>query len=740
MTTDSTAATQVLTLRPAEFLIVRTPSQSFEWLERLLQAIDGNANGRFEEPAALRALVELAREETISWALWLASPVLAKGVASARLPTEPRRRRRLIRSLYSYFTRMSTRPTPFGLFATTAMVVRGERSSIEFETENALITCTRLDARIVRRINELICRMEAGATDRFSLSVSSISVGDALHSLRVDGDRCEFTRLQSVTLDLELDSAQVLDTIQQVTYSTADRLAELGVAQQRAFVSLLDVSPLTAAIARLGLVPATQPVAAMLDDLNRALLDLDSATTSAARSSASAKVESHLNRLVPKFSDEPRVHVDAVRRVRNATLSEVAWEKINSAINVAARACGYYARHSQELEDFRRRFHARYDTARVPLLEALDPEVGIGFAGIEPDPGAVGWRTAHAGAAVPSAGATLALDSELLKRVMANPWALTLDVTDLVMPSMLRGEATVPEGGAAVVSLGPLDNQGRPITVYVKSIVGPTALRLLGRFAHLTGDISAAVKAHTDAEEAARGNADGTLAEIGYVSEVRAGNVQLRPNVRKATVWLGPQAHWPYGDHIALSDLDLQMRGYELKLWSRRLSQWIVPRLGCAHNYKADSNPAYRLLADLQADCGEGGAVWSWGPLGASEYLPRVTAGDAVLALRRWQLRGDALVKLRGSIATYGAEQAIGVWRTACNVPRYIALVDYDNELFFDLDSALSLQLLAEFFGKAEDLRLCEVFPRPDEWWVRDVSGERYSSELLVPFVCGSKP
>ena len=103
-------------------------------------------------------------------------------------------------------------------------------------------------------------------------------------------------------------------------------------------------------------------------------------------------------------------------------------------------------------------------------------------------------------------------------------------------------------------------------------------------------------------------------------------------------------------------------------------------------------------------------------------------------ALRaRWNLNANDLHELR-KVPRSERVRVIQDWRAERKWPRWIAVVDDDNELPIDLDNVLCNDTLAELVKVREAAQFVEVFPAPEELCVRGPEGH-FAHEIIVPFV-----
>lgn len=104
-----------------------------------------------------------------------------------------------------------------------------------------------------------------------------------------------------------------------------------------------------------------------------------------------------------------------------------------------------------------------------------------------------------------------------------------------------------------------------------------------------------------------------------------------------------------------------------------------------------------------------------------------------MLSRATWKVgRGDVkgLVAPKSDAARFRAVQN---WRRRLRLPRWIVLVDADNELPVDVDKVLSVEAFLALIKPRDRLKLCELFPAPDGLCADGPEG-RFVHGLVVPY------
>ncbi|HKE20366.1 MAG TPA: thiopeptide-type bacteriocin biosynthesis protein, partial [Kofleriaceae bacterium] len=165
----------------------------------------------------------------------------------------------------------------------------------------------------------------------------------------------------------------------------------------------------------------------------------------------------------------------------------------------------------------------------------------------------------------------------------------------------------------------------------------------------------------------------------------------------------------------------------------RALGRRVIPSLTCAHNIANNTVPLYRFLARLpHQDC-YSWVMWRWGAFLRASHLPRVRIGRVIVGRESWNLKRRDLEPLaaRSPLARYRLVRAL---RDRYDLPRHVSLSDSDNELAFDLENPVSIDVLADMVKSRPWARLVELWPGRDDAGVDGPEG-RYTNEIILPFV-----
>ncbi|MFP3941111.1 MAG: lantibiotic dehydratase [Thermoanaerobaculia bacterium] len=775
---------------PAGFFAFRTPLLPHEELERFgedLAAPGAPDAGLDAAIAADRArlrerLGELLERPEVREAIYVASPTVWKeGVAAWRWAPDSKDGLRAERALVRYLVRMASRATPFGLFAASSVgriaAPEGEATRIRLVGRGDYGRHTRLDMDYLFGLAEDLERDDALARElQYRPNSSLYRAGGRLRYAegRLDG------KLRSYHLVAVEPSEYLLRTLARAAEgATVDELAaglvqddaEVEPEEAEAFVRELVESQILVA----GLTPLIT-VGDAVEELARRLAEHSAAVDHAghlreARRRVRALDETPggndpsayraLARLLDESLPTPvepsrLVQVDSVKPVEEAVLGAEVLSEIERGVHLLRCLAGPVVQ--EGFDRFKQAFAERFGERReVPLVEVLDEEIGIGFertAGpaAEVSPLLAGLTFPPRGPAetrVPWGPRQAYLLHRAHRALAAGEAVLDLGEGDLEILAGGRDEEPPPLPDAfhvmaEVAAASAQDLNAGDFLVHVRNVGGPSGARLLGRFCHLDRELEDGVRRHLAQEEALRPEA--VFAEVVHLPQGRIGNILTRPALRAWEIPFLGRASVGEEHRIPVTDLRVSVVEGRVVLTSERLGREVVPRLTTAHNFLGRSLGTYRFLCALQAQGVQGGLAWSWGALDAAPYLPRVTAGRVVLSRARWRLTRREVDRLTGNLTKKGAGGGATVsaareLRRDRGLPRRAVLLGGDNELVVDFENVLSLEAMVDLLQDRGEVVLCELFPGPDELWVRGPEG-RFVHEILVPYaaVDSSKP
>jgi thiopeptide-type bacteriocin biosynthesis protein len=740
------------------FAVVRAPllaaSQFLALAVKVPDAFDPSTfeGHRAEVRRQLRALVE---DPVVREAIYVASASLHVRLAKWLEAPDSKEGRKVEQALVRYLGRMCTRCTPFGLFAGFGLVAVDDTTHLEGLGTTHARRRIRLDMGYLVAIAEAL-EGDAALRDRlrFRANATMYEVAGRLHVpalVRHATGRAPERHYELLAVEIDEHVQKV--RAHAVTGRTRDELVgvlcadETGEAEAHAYIdelicarvlestlepTLTGAGALEGLVAQLREVDASHPAIATLSEVSKALDTFAQAPLGA--TSVDYDQIAHTLAGLPVRSEQP-FQVDLALSP-HARLGRDDVAEIERGVHVLH----VLTPHDDLFSGFRAAFVERYEQREVPLVEVLDDEVGIGYRdqasyAREPAPLLDGLGLRAPSALVKAPPSTAERDRLLLEKLEA-AWRSGENSIELRDADLSRFDRTrlppLPDSLAACVSL--LRRDGETL-VHLHHWSGPSAARLLGRFAAWSPELAERVRDHLRREEAFR--PDAIYAELVHMPDMsRAANVLLRPVLRAHEIAFcgrsGLEHTGAVESLISVHDLTVSVQGPRVVLRSRRFGKEVLPRLSSAHNFAGRQMTMYRFLANLQQQGVAGHGYFSWGAFASARALPRVTSGRLILAPARFTLSAAEISALRRG-SSFERMGYLARLRAELRLPRYVGLEDGDNVLPIDLGNSITVDAFVGALAGRESATLIELFLEEPTLLGTGERG-KYSSEFIVPF------
>ncbi|MGV9713736.1 lantibiotic dehydratase [Gordonia sp. NPDC003424] len=744
-----------------DFFVLRTPLLPVQTLLSLGCAIECN-DDHIDEHAVERDrartrqfLAALFRRSDVAEALHLASPSLSRAFDRwLSAPTE-----RVDVSLLSYASRMTTRATPFGLFAGWSLGSIMTDNDLQLSPAESYRRRSSLDCGYLGELGAAL------ASDPSSAPKLTVAPNDSLYFAR---GRWRYLRtrrgaIDRVTLVPDVALSEVLTYSRGgVTLSDlASRLRELDNTYDDAEIqeyvteliaeevlvrsvapSVTGPNPVDSLVDTLTDAGAPTEILSPLRSVQRHLLDLDHAPPGRCADHIRAITDELSSLPFTPTSDDPLIRCD-LHKPANARLSGEVLAAIRRGVDVLERV-GDAARYDP-LAFFSAEFTRRYGDREVPLCDALDSDCGIGFPGSPLAREVAGVESIVNGLRFGSSGESANTGFGQRDRLLAG-WILDaaregrhtmvlgdaeIEALDRATPKSLAG----PVSCAALITVLAADSAAMNRGDYQLCLFGaegPSGANLLGRFCRDGDDLLEEVREHLRQEESAR--PDAIFAEIVHLPTPRTGNVLTRPVLRDYEIPILARSGAPPDRQIALSDLRVSVRSGEITLRSERLGREVIPRLSTAHNFNGPGNIAmYRFLCALQYRGVRPHLSFTLGALDDAPFVPRVIYERYILSRARWNLSAAELAAVHQTCGVKRISAMQTLRSTRC-LPRWVAVGDgADRALTVDLANPVFIDVVAHLARKHGHLQFVETFL--DSACTPVVGPEgRYLHEIVVPF------
>lgn len=447
-------------------------------------------------------------------------------------------------------------------------------------------------------------------------------------------------------------------------------------------------------------------------------------------------VSSKLNAVATLFRQigiEPKkgdlLHIDAIKKGKETAKLKLTSEQKKQLEESHELLAKLMPKKEDLFEQFKKDFNRRYEGKTLPLLQVLDPEIGIGYT-----------QKSEQG-----------VTSHLLKDVSVNYKFGTSAEVKLSQVEQFLHEKLVDalQNGSTQIELknehvARLPNIPVSVTqsamfsllkndqIYLSEFTGASALNMINRFAYLDEGLHQLCKEIHEYEQQQFG--DALIAEMIHLPELKSGNIVRHKSVRELELpCVTLSEDKSEVKQIHLSDIYIRLNERQaIELHSRSLNKQIIPRLSNALNYYRDGIDVFRFLADLQYQHESGVLQFDWLNLSKMfHFFPRVTYQDVILSPACWKIKKDQFKSMdQDNLDLF--KQEVLAFKKIKNIPNtaYVAssIID-DYKLFIDFDNPIALGVLKEELKRNETLYFSEVFDH------KTAENElTYVNEVVLPF------
>ena len=668
--------------------VVRTPTFSCKNFQKVINSKDEITEAE---------LKEICINPIFQEAIYLASPnlydELAKWIHSEK------ENQKLKQTLLKYYSRMSTRCTPFGLFSAVGLGSFDKpRMTIPVSEK---IRDTKLDMHFLVSLAQHFVQLPEIRNKLLFFPNNSIyKVGSRIRYIEYqysEGKR-EYI-ISSAPLSEELH--QVLDFAKEgkTTQQIAEILIDKEITQEEALefleelidnqVLISELEPnvsgndfLDTIIAVLNRIEVKNE-AEILISLKNKLDELDQNINNPI--SRYAEIEELIKSFAIEYEPKYLFQTD----LYNKALPHLPFEwkrQLKKGISILNKIT--LGQRENEFSKFKKAFNERFETQELPLLYVLDTEIGIGYKqnvavkGIHPylEDLVFPVLQKHQNKSIELTSVHQILNEKVQEALLYDQYSIELSDEDF--KDFEEKWDDLPDTISIMTEIISDNNLEK---LFFNGTTGSSAANLLGRFCSGKSEVQNLTKAIAEKEQEL--NSDEILAEIIHLPEARIGNIIRRPTLRQYEIPYLAQSFLPAENQISVEDLYISLKNDRIVLRSKKLNKEIKPYLTNAHNYYTNTLPVYHFLSDLYSQNIRSGLHFSWGGLEhIYTFLPRVEYDNIILSKARWKIteKDISSFDLLNSDKEYFLLK-LRNWRNKRKIPVWIQWVKFDNTLTINL-------------------------------------------------------
>lgn len=377
------------------------------------------------------------------------------------------------------------------------------------------------------------------------------------------------------------------------------------------------------------------------------------------------------------------------------------------------------AKEQGALGQFTTRFKKKFEDQEIPLLVALDPEMGVGYDELEQagqnDDFIARLNNKPSKKATEGEQIKTLLGTNLSpqgfekgKTVFLNKLSFTPNEKPLLLPNSLSMIMSVQDD-----------------LIFAEQIGGATSNALTGRFTMASAAVEDYTRSIARIEQEA--NPDVLFFDVAYMVETNVDNVN-----RRKLIYDHQLAILNFDTSVApltLNDIQLAVRGNEIILRSKQLNKRLVPRLASAYNYSRSDLSVFRLLCDLQYQGLQSNLSLPLDSIFPDlDYYPRLQFQNIVLSNNKWKIQKE---KLLGPDKKFLPVTNCREYLKTVGVSAYFRTGVSDQTLCFALDSDEDLTAFLQYMQKQSSIYVEEV-TFPQQSTVVDEKSQPYIAQFIL--------
>ncbi|CEJ68248.1 hypothetical protein BN1195_00530 [Chryseobacterium oranimense G311] len=732
--------------------VLRTPSKPLNLLRTLFK-------GRDIQEKQLRNLVN---DTYFREALFLSSPLLHSTLLKwldQGLSKEKEEKLKI--SLLKYISRMSSRCTPFGLFAGYSLGQFGDYNEIEINPENQYVRYTRLDMQYLITFSQYLSGDKKLRNSFIYHTNSSIYRAGSQYryiEFSYPGGLQRVHHIQAIDttphLEFLLNKATSGSTINALTEQMTQYDPEITPAEARRFINeLIDhqlfvsnisgaaigddyFTSITNVFSRIKNNSYSEKFAQISNEL--AQLDKKIPNTIDIYYTLKDKIDELGIKTDPKFLFQTDLSVTAKTNVLDKTIIKDLQDGLDILNKISFISD---KKDSPLLENFITKFRRKYEDREIPLSIALDNEIGIGY-GIHPNiiPGNHFLESLQIPVQrkkkneVKWDAASELFQHKITEALRKNEKVITLTSSDIRQNTEEMWD-DIHDTFSLMAEIIHADGEQK---IFFHGFSGASGANLFGRFCSSDSSLKEHTQNITGIEKEIRKNF--IIADISHIPESRIGNVICRPGFAEYEIPYLSRSEKAAEFQLTSSDLMVSVRNHKILLRSKKLNKYIIPRLTTAHNYSSNSLPVYHFLCDLQNQGNRYGLGLNLGLMEKNyKYIPRIEYKKCILKASTWNLtKEDMLIFTK----KYTSDEELFDWmketRKEWNLPQYVLFAEHDNDLLINLENISSIKMLIDTIGTRESFTLKEFLYTDADQLVKR-NGSSFTNQFIFTFYNNQK-
>lgn len=382
------------------------------------------------------------------------------------------------------------------------------------------------------------------------------------------------------------------------------------------------------------------------------------------------------------------------------------------------------------IDKFKKEFIKKYKNQYIPIMEVLDPEIGIGYMNNQENDheeklftklSSVFHRTQDFEILI-KGKKDLFLLSILKKNTnFTKTYNIEKDIDLFLKKDKNNNIINVFDTYSLICNL--FHNNKGVLNIKLDSISGSSASNILNRFSRINEEF------HSISEEIIKKENTNKfiLSEVNFIDDIESEFLLPDDDIREYEIPI-----FKYNKKrkkIKLRDIFVSINNFnEIVLFVPKLSKFIKPIISSSYNYNRSNLNIFRFLADLQYQGKISEVNFNWGnTIYLYNHFPRLTYKDIILIPEQWHFNSSEINFIKNKETE---TLTINKWREKHSIPKQVLLVDDDIKLPIDFCCDKSIKILISEVKKNKYIFFEEIL-----FYKTPFYNERgyFNNELIIP-------
>ncbi|WP_405199310.1 lantibiotic dehydratase family protein [Christiangramia sp. LLG6405-1] len=692
----------------------------------------------------VKSLYKSFQNNIIKESLFIASPNLYHELDKLRNVEDLIGNRKLQRSLLKYYSRMSHRCTPFGLFSGFILG--------EFSTKNKVVLKDRTEHKKVTKLDmNYLCSLAQNLEKSYECSTNLLyypnnslyKIGSEYRYVEyryINGERNHFTSsvYASTYLEKVLTSSSNGVSLHKLILNLQD--SEISSIEAENFlIELIEnqilISNLTPTVTGVDYLHTiiNHSKNVFNFDIVSSLSRLDQAIGGENIVADMNLIGDQLLELNPEAKRKYLFQTDLKLNTESKTLSSNIIPNLKEGLSILNKISS--KRSNKRLTEFKKAFLERYEYEEIPLNLVLDVESGIGYDLLRTDyfdyssltddlilKNEKSWTDENS---IYWSKVEEFILGKYLKYLKDSSRHLTISPKEL--SNFEENWDQFPNTFSLMLNVLSVRNDEKPL-IRLDFAGNASAGNFIARFGHMDSEIVDYLNEIADEEK----DENYITAEILHLPESRTGNIISRPRLREYEIPYLAQSTLPVDKQIKLDDLLVSVKNDRINIRSKSLNKLVRPILTNAHNYWHNSLPTYQFLCDMQGQGLYTSIGFQWPKILKKEkFLPRVICKNFILSPAQYRFN-------KSDYKDLNSREALIDWLNTNSIPEEFYLKEGDNELYFHMKTPLFQDLFISEISKKSNILLEEYLFDKDNSLIESKKST-YTNEFLFAFKKSNK-